>query len=197
MRARVSPRAFFMDDAPTQAALFKQLGVSRKTVNAWRKRPDWTFGEPPWSAAVVRAIDRWRKTQLQENRAETERASKDDPEVLAQRKAKIERDIEAARKTRLQNEILEGRYIKAEQHDRTVVGFINLFKSKCSDLIESLPPLCEGKKASEIRILFRSAYDRIFVDLTDQAMMQLAEPAQVEQLRNAAKAKAAATRHHG
>lgn len=182
-----------MKDAPTNTALAKQLNVPRQRVALWRKRDDWRWSSAPWSAAQVAAIDRWRKTELQEDRSELDRPGVAD--AAARSRVKMQREAEQALTLRRKREILEGLYIKRDTSDRALVGLVQLFRTKIEDWIESLPPLFEGKKAAEMRLLLQGAYDRMCADLHDQTMMELAESEQVAELKNVAKARAAQAKH--
>lgn len=44
--------------------LAKALSVDESAVRRWRKRSDWPFGDPPWSADDLPAIESWRAEAL-------------------------------------------------------------------------------------------------------------------------------------
>ena len=139
------------------------LEVDPATLRRYLKRSDWPVDRaPPWSAADVEAVRRWRGT-LQEDRAAgahargnpappDEQASPAPLEDLgaAYKKVQILLSRERMEHERLKRRLLAGELIERDRIDESLGGLADLFVQMFVELERTLPGRLASRTSAQI-----------------------------------------------
>lgn len=148
----------------SQGDLARAVGCSAPTLSNLKKRGDWPVGRiGPWSVADVEAVKVWREGH-QENRAAQ------NPEMAnAAHQLKVEQVII----TRVKRELLQGKYIENEIHERAVVGVATRFTGELDALAARLPALLTTTDPGEVEAILTREFDASRQRISDQAEIEL------------------------
>jgi len=175
--------------AANQSKLANLVGVSRKAVTEWLRRPDFPVRHAaPWNDAEVEQIRRW-KTTLQEDRSSSSmpgtspnpQAGAYDPMMRMQIDTLLKREKMLHEK--LKREITEGKYMPRDLVDGAMGGLAVLFVQMLDDLELSGPTRFANRTgpqvAKDIGVLLDSYRQRII----EKAQIEMVKIADLARMR--------------
>ena len=131
--------------------LAAECGVTRGSVDKWRKHTDWSFGGPPWKMATVAKIKNWQATTLRPDyNKHPDAVEPIGPISDAMRQAKLMLTLERAAAVKLDRLIKEGQYLKRADVDRGRVQRIYQLKADFGDMARRLPAKLSGMSEREM-----------------------------------------------
>lgn len=170
-------------------ALAAAVGVGKTAVMEWSHHPAWPFGAPPWPAAIVPRVRRWRdRLPKSPQRADPER----DAMELALARERLE-TLGAI------NGRFAHKYIARDLYNRALISHIHLVRKKVEKgFLRDIPAKFESvPERDNIARVLRDAYSRFCADMFQTLMLDLVtdDDPPAPPTRNLHKSRAAHTRH--